>query len=546
VIVLLLLVTLGGGALRASIAIHHVRVDYDEGRYLDNAAHILRGNGFLTSTVSCYFDDPPRPPRPEDISSPFYPYLLAGLFAVTGASFTAAKVLSVILGTAAIPLTFLLGRRLAGGGAGLIAATALAFQPDQVIVGAWAMTEGAYSVLVIAALLCAAPFAIGGSSPPSSWRLRALGLAIGLLYLMRQNGAAVAAPIAALIAVGPLSPGERRPGRLALAVGVGAIALVVCVPWFSRNVSEFGSPTFSRMRNIAWAAEGRSLYTPGVPSPSLHRFMEEQGVAGLASSFARRTSRVTAALFRSERGPFRVLSFLALLAPILTGLRALSAITLPPVLLSSLMFLGVAPWSGALPRYFLPLRPLLYIAGAAVLVESWRWLRPRMEGSLGVRGERSRAVDVAVLGAGLVAALWAATTAVPVIRAYLAVDQSPADTAAREAAAWIAARTKAGDVLLEGGSLHQYAWLFDRGVVWIPFGDLEALFRVADHYDARYVAITPEVLRFRPALARQWRVEGRAVRPLDLPDSLTPLYEHGEEGIIIYGIGRGATGRDLE
>lgn len=538
-LLLLILIVAAGAALRSAAAWHHARVEFDEGRYLDNAVHILRGHGFLTSTVSLFFDDPPRPPRPEDFSSPLYPYLLASLFAVTDVSFTSAKALSVLLSVAAIPLAFLLGRRLFGETAGLIAAAALALQPDQAITGAWAMTESLYMSLLLIALLRAAPLAAPRARPPS-WRLALLlGVLAGSLYLIRQNGAAVAAAITALLLAGPLASGETRSRRVLMAAGLTAAALVVSLPWFARNLSAFGSPTYSRMRNVAWAEAGRSLYTPGVPSPSMRRFREEHGDAGLALNILHRSRRVASTLLFAEAGPFRWLSILAFVAPFLPALRAGAAVTLVPALLSAVMFLGVAPWSGALPRYCLPLRPLLYAAGAAGILAGFRAAIGKVRSGAGFR---RAAAAVAVLAS----LAWGAAAAAPTLRSYLAADQAASNAVALDAAGWIAGRTEPDDVIMEGGFLHQYAFLFERGVVWVPYGGMDALLKVADHYRAAYLAVTPDVLRFRPDLSKHWALDGRTIRPLDLPPSLQALYDRKDEGVIIYRIGRGAGGLALE
>ncbi|MBI3449465.1 MAG: glycosyltransferase family 39 protein [Acidobacteria bacterium] len=525
--ILLAIVVIAGGAYRLVPAAHHARVDYDEGRYLDDAAHILRGDGFLTSTVSLYFGDPPRPPRPEDFSSPLYPYLLAAIFAVTGLSFTLAKLLSVALAVLTIPLVYLLGRRLFGPAEGLLAAAAFAFQPDQVIVSSWAMTESIYTFLIVAFACLAAPLARRAAKPLPSPFAVALGALCGALYLVRQNGAVALAVALALLAFGPVAAGEGRGRRAALAGLLALTAAIVCAPWFARNVSVFGSPAYSRMKNVAWAPSGRSLYTPGEPAPSMQRFIEQHGAAGVAREGWRRATRVTRALLLGEDGPFRWMTILAFAAPFIPLARAGSAVALPPAILSAGMFLGVAPWSGALPRYFLPVRPLLYAAGAAAIVAAFR--------RLGLVPSRARG-RVAAAIAIAVSLVWGGVVSRPVLGRYLDVDQEPAHRAAIEASRWIDLHTQADDVLLEGGLLHQYAWLHGRGVVWIPDGDLAALRSVASHYRAGFVALTPEALRFRPSLARYWEVAGRSIHPLEVPPGLTLAYDRRDDGVLIYSV----------
>jgi hypothetical protein len=405
------------------------------------------------------------------------------------------------------------------------------------------MTESLYLLLVLVALLAAAPLASARERAPSLPGAAGLGVLCGALYLIRQNGAAPAAAIAALLLLGPLAPGERRSRRFLMTGALGAAALAVCLPWFARNASTFGSPTYTRMKNVAWAESGRSLYTPGEPSPSLHRFLETHGASGVARNLLHRAGRVASTLLLAEEGPFRWLSILAFLAPLLASLRAGAAVTLPPALLSAIVFLGVAPWSGALPRYFLPVRPLLYATGAAVLLAAGGALlrRARLRFPRPARGRRWP-----IAAAIAVSIAWGVVAAAPVLRDYLDTDQEAPCRAALDAASWISVHTNPDDVLLEGGLLHQYAYLFKRGVVWIPYGDASALLGVADHYRAKYLAVTPEALRFRPDLARSWAVEGRAVRPLDLPAALRPVYDRRDEGIVIYAIGRGSGKGGLE
>jgi 4-amino-4-deoxy-L-arabinose transferase-like glycosyltransferase len=514
--------------LRAGAAVHHVRVDYDEGRYLDNAVHLLAGNGFATSTVAHFFGDPPRPPRPEDVSSPLYPIFLAGVFSITGVSFAAARAASVVAGAAAVFLTYAVGRRLFGAAPALAAAAALAVQPDQAIVGSWAMTEPIYTVGLLAALAAAAGLESPKERPPAVRRACLLGVLCGILYLIRQNGAAAAAALAALLVLGPLAPRERRARRALLGAAMAASAFVVCLPWFVRNVGVFGSPAFTRMKNIAWADHGRSLYTLGEGEPSLRAYLEEHGAAGLAANLIHRARRVAVLTVAGEEGPFRWLSVLALAAPFLPGLRRGSAVVLPPALLSAALLVGVAPWSGAVSRYLLPVRPLLYLAGAAVAGALLRLALGRLPAA-GLRARRAPAA-----GALALLAAWGAVSGAPTYRAYMMSDQAAADATAREAAAWIAERTDPGDVILEGGYLHQYAFLFRRGVVWVPYGDLAALRQVARNYSARFLAVTPEVIRFRPQLAPHWRAEGRSIVEVARPDGLVPALDHASGGVILY------------
>lgn len=531
-IVTLALLVAAGAALRVGAAYAHQRVDFDEGRYLDNAVHLLEGDGFETSTVSFFFGDPPRPPRPEDVSSPLYPLILALVFALTGPSFVLAKGLSVAISVAAIPLVFLLGRRLFGDGPALLAAALAALQPDRAIVGAWAMTEPLYGLLVLLTLLVALPLAAGGE-----WSFRrsaGAGVLCGVLFLARQNGAAVAVALALILVIAPAVRGLRWRRRLGLAAAMAAAAFLICLPWFVRNTVRFGSPTFTRLKNVAWAEQARSLYTLDAANTSLATYVAAHGRQGVARNVARRVKRVTEAVLTAERGPFRWVGLLAFLAPLAAPLRRRSIFLLLPVLLSAGLLLGVAPWSGALPRYLLPLRPLLYLAGAAVVFGLGERLLATLRAGPGAR----KATVAAAVVAGVA---WGAFSSGAVYAAYLSRDESGRNEAALAAAAWIDGHTRPDDVLLEGGLLHQYAWVFRRGVVWIPYGPLLDAMEVARRYRAGYLAATVEAVRFRPQLARYWRAEGDRLVVVGEPPGLVPVWDHRDEGIVIYRIEPAAT-----
>ncbi len=530
---LLAAIVAAGAGLRAGAFFAHQRVDYDEGRYLDNAVHLLEGNGLATSTVSFFYGNPPRPPRPEDISSPLYPLLLAGFFAVTGVSFEVGKLLALVMSIGAIPLLFLLGRRIFGEAAGLVAAALLALQPDQAIVGSWVMTESFYGMLVLLTLLAAAPLASSGAW--SAWRSVGVGLLLGLLYLARQNGAVVAAGVALFLL---LAPAARQAGgigrRAGLALLMAAICFLVCLPWFVRNTERFGSPAFSRLKNVAWAEHARSLYTPSEENPSVQTYLRDHGASGLARNIARRIERVGRALLLAEAGPFRWAAILGLLAPFTAPLRSRSIFLLTPALLTGGLLLGVATWSGAIPRYLLPVRPLLYLCGAAVLLHLARYAAGKMDPLRYARAWGAGAVVAAVA--------WAAASSGNVYGAYIAQDQISRHESALEAARWLARETSPGDVILEGGFLHQYAWLFRRGVVWIPYGPLASAFDVAARYGATYLAVTAEVLRFRPDLEEYWGVEAGRLEVRAAPPGLDLVYDGRGSGVMIYRIRSGAAG----
>ncbi len=524
-----------GALLRAAAVHHHHAVDLDEGRYLDNALNLVEGRGFTTHFTSHFFRPeaaygPGRPPlHAEDMSAPLYPLLLAATFLLTGPSLGAAQAWSLLAGCLTILLTFQLARRLFDEAAGLLAALLVAVHPDMVLQSSWAMTETLFTAGLLGVLRLAA------REPPRERLVRhaaALGLACAALYLLRANGAAVAAGVG----IAMLASHARR-GAPSAALAFAAGLLVAAAPWLARNQTVFGSPTHSALAHVAWTETGRDLFTRGIEPPTIASFRREHGDAGLARNVAHRVWRSASGLLAGDRAAFALLGLVYPLAALAT-IR--SARALPghlTVVLSAMLLLAVPTHTRALGRYMLPLRPWIYlcVVGAALhAVSSLPRLRARW-------GTRARPLAAAVVATGVALVGWSAPGA---IRESLAADESARDADAREAARWIAANTPPDAVLMEGGWLHQYAFLFDRCVVWIPAGDLEDLRRTAATYGAGYLVVSERVLRYRPRLRPRFGVDpDGALLSADLPEGYEEVFAGAGRRIVVWRIPPGASGR---
>jgi 4-amino-4-deoxy-L-arabinose transferase-like glycosyltransferase len=157
---------------------------------------------------------------------------LVGL-ADSGGLFIAARLPSLILGTAAVPLLYWLGRRWFSPRAGLVAATLLAFSPEGMVWGGRARMYAMLQLLVILLVF----FAYQGCSGEGRARWRWLALFTLLAALLTQFGALIVVPplIVAVAVIGWLTrPGGGRPwflrraalaegAALALAVGLGIL-----------------------------------------------------------------------------------------------------------------------------------------------------------------------------------------------------------------------------------------------------------------------------------------------------------------------------------
>jgi 4-amino-4-deoxy-L-arabinose transferase-like glycosyltransferase len=159
-----------------------------------------------------------------------FTYLDAPLVGLAGARalFIAARLPSLILGTAAVPLLYWLGRRWLSPRAGLVAAALLAFSPEGMVWGGRARMYAMLQFLVILLVF----FAYRGCSEEGRPRWRWLALLTLLVALLTQFGALILVPplVIAVVIIGWLArPAGGRPWflrRAALAEGA-ALALIV-------------------------------------------------------------------------------------------------------------------------------------------------------------------------------------------------------------------------------------------------------------------------------------------------------------------------------
>lgn len=170
--------------------------------------------------------------RDADDWSPGAPLLYAGVYYATGGvRDNAARLLVALLGTAAIVVAYLLGRRISCRPAGLMAAAGVAFYPPFVHTTGALLSEPP-AVLTLPAAVLAFLWA-GDRWRPWAWLVP--GLLFGLTALLRPEYLLVAAVFVALA----LLRGWRQwdPRRGAIAAGVMLAAFLVCVvPWTVRNL----------------------------------------------------------------------------------------------------------------------------------------------------------------------------------------------------------------------------------------------------------------------------------------------------------------------
>lgn len=179
----------------------------------------------------------PFPGRPDAGFPPGYPLLLAAAHLLPGDALLAAKLIDSALGVATIVLAGLLGRRVGGPAAGLIAAALAAFHPRLLLMTPVLASEQLFiPLLLLFALLMSRAW-----QREKPWRLVAVaGLVLGLIALTRPVGYLLGAfwPLASRVA------GKRWRAALAETALLLAVQHAVMLPWAIRNEMTLGRFTF--------------------------------------------------------------------------------------------------------------------------------------------------------------------------------------------------------------------------------------------------------------------------------------------------------------
>jgi 4-amino-4-deoxy-L-arabinose transferase-like glycosyltransferase len=196
----------------------------DEAYYATLAQLVADGKGFIRPAE--YLDGLSIPTAER---APLFTTLVAGLYKL-GFSGGDGRLVGLLTGGGTIAALGLLGRRLAGARAGLLAAGVAALYPTLIAADGAMMTESTYGVFAAFSMLAAYRLL----DAPGLGRALVLGVLLGVAALARAE-ALLMLPLL-------LVPLLRRPGGLRAAAAVCAAFVVVLVPWTVRNWSAFDRP----------------------------------------------------------------------------------------------------------------------------------------------------------------------------------------------------------------------------------------------------------------------------------------------------------------
>ena len=226
---------------RWTLAILAVIVAVGFGLRLDRVAHPLDHPGddahaYFSLSKSLYEDGSYGGPtfRSPDDWSPGAPLLYAGVYYVTGGVRDgAARLLLALLGTAAIVVVYLLGRRINCRPAGLLAAAGVAIYPSFIHTNGALLSEPPAVFTLPAAVL--AYLWAGDRRTPWAWVLP--GLLFGVTALIRPEYLLVALVFFAAALIRVARERGWQPGVAACGLMIAAF-LVPVLPWTIRNIVE--------------------------------------------------------------------------------------------------------------------------------------------------------------------------------------------------------------------------------------------------------------------------------------------------------------------
>ncbi len=224
----LLVILLAGAGLRIGYAWDGYRPQVLDSRAYERIAASIEVDG----TFDQLGNFKPGEVQPASNYSPGLPLLVGGLYRVTGGvDARLARVTLALVASLSVLFAYLIGRRLAGVAAGLIAAVAVAVYPALLEYGGMLMTEPLGATLLSGSVLAM----MSAGDRPGTARWLGPGLLLGATAMVRPEYLAIAALLALLLFASSL----RREGA-ALALSRSAVLLVgvaiVVAPWTIRNL----------------------------------------------------------------------------------------------------------------------------------------------------------------------------------------------------------------------------------------------------------------------------------------------------------------------
>lgn len=172
-----------------------------------------------------------EPGQLTSLRPPLYPVFLAAVYEAFGERcHSVVRVLQAVLGAATAGIVFLIGRRLYGERAGIVAAAICAAYPSLIMMSGLILTETLFTLLLCCCCLMMQEYLIAGRA----WQAASLGCLLALGALTRSI-LWLFPPLLVLFFVVCGCPRVTIPRRLAHACLAVTVMVLVIAPWAIRN-----------------------------------------------------------------------------------------------------------------------------------------------------------------------------------------------------------------------------------------------------------------------------------------------------------------------
>jgi 4-amino-4-deoxy-L-arabinose transferase-like glycosyltransferase len=250
----------------------------DPGYYTLVAERLADGFGFTVPVLWSFLEvggsipsDPTLPVASNGHWQPLTSIVAAGSMAIFGSDYRAGQVPMILLSTALVPATYLIGIRFWRSRFVAVVAALLAVFAGPLLIMYPAIDNFAVFGVTGCAAIWLACLAVDARRP--LWWLVGAGAAVGLATLARVDGLLLAiAPMTAWALIAARRGTWTWPRLLALgAASLGAFAIVVA-PWAIRNIAEFGAPLPSAGGHTLWITDYNEQFSVG-RTPSVDSYM---------------------------------------------------------------------------------------------------------------------------------------------------------------------------------------------------------------------------------------------------------------------------------
>ncbi|MGH9115253.1 MAG: glycosyltransferase family 39 protein [Acidimicrobiales bacterium] len=218
--------------LAAVLAGSHLPAPGDAFEYLGQANLLADGKGWIEPFVYAATGHQVQTAK----LPPLYTLTLSLCSLAGFKGFLAHRIWSAVMGTSAVALAAVVGRDIAGRGAGALAAFGIAVYPNVWMADALGMSETLSPVVVLIVLWAAYRM----WRRPTAGRAAVLGVAVGFAALARDELVLLAVFVLLPLALG--RPGRPLSQRARL-LGAGALAVALVIgPWIAFNTVRFSRP----------------------------------------------------------------------------------------------------------------------------------------------------------------------------------------------------------------------------------------------------------------------------------------------------------------